>query len=68
MIEEFGSSISIRFLNPQCVKIFDCNGNEIEVPKCDKCGNFKNQIIGKEAFAWVCMNFDCNQDKPCGYT
>lgn len=53
---EYGSCNPIRFPEPQSVGFFDSDGNEIEVPKCDKCGSFKNPLIGKEAFQWICMN------------
>ena len=53
-IEEWGSSQPIRFLDESMVTAYDSEGKEMEIPKCEKCGNFKCQIIGKEYWAWVC--------------
>lgn len=49
---EFGSSIPVRF--PTNVKCYNEEGNEIEIPKCQKCGNYKTEAIGKHASAWFC--------------
>ena len=49
---EFGSSQPIRFANPKC---YDGDGNEIIIPKCEKCGYHKCQVIGKEALNWICL-------------
>jgi hypothetical protein len=43
------------------VEAFDTEGNEIVVPKCEKCQKYKNMIIGKTAFDWICMN-GCKHD------
>jgi hypothetical protein len=51
---EFGSIHPIRFLNPSQVKCYDYEGNEIIIPKCDKCNSHKTQVIGKDSFTWVC--------------
>jgi len=56
---EFGSSMPIRFLGPLDVKCYDSNGNEIETPKCEKCGNYKCELIGLHTCAWVCTS-GCN--------
>ena len=45
---------SDRFLDPGMVTLVDVSGTELEIPKCEKCDNYKNQIIGKEAFMWYC--------------
>ena len=50
---EFGSSIPVKFLNLN-VTTFDCEGNDIEIPKCEVCGNFKSHISGKDSFCWIC--------------
>ena len=51
-IAEFGGNA--RFLDASQVKTYDGEGNEIEIPKCEKCGSFKIQVIGKESFVWLC--------------
>jgi hypothetical protein len=48
---EWGSSVKFRFGNP---KGYDADGNEIHVPRCEKCGCYKSQVIGKECFTWIC--------------
>ena len=48
-IAEYGGSV--RFAN---MKAIDSDGNEIITPKCDKCQVHKNQLIGTEAFMWIC--------------
>jgi len=52
--EEWGTSHPVRFAGPGMVTLNDSEGNEIEIPKCEKCDNYKNQIIGKECFKWYC--------------
>lgn len=49
--EEYGSVEPIRFGNP---KMYDSNRKEVEIPKCEVCGYHKCQVIGAQAFAWVC--------------
>lgn len=39
----------------QKVTVKDVESNEIDTPKCDKCGYHKATVMGKEAFGWVCM-------------
>lgn len=56
MKSEFESSHPIRWLNPEQVKAYDDEGNEISIPKCEMCGVNKCKIIGKTHCAWVCMN------------
>ena len=51
---EFGSSMPIRWPDPSCVTMYDRKGNAMEIPICDKCGACKSQLIGKEAFKWIC--------------
>lgn len=41
----------IRFLTPKC---YDCDGNEIEIPKCEKCGNYKSQVFSKDCMKYFC--------------
>jgi hypothetical protein len=36
--------------------MIDASGNTIEMPKCEKCNEYKLGIIGKETIAWVCGN------------
>ncbi len=35
-------------------KMYDRAGEEIHVPKCEKCGSFKNMLMGRETFMWIC--------------
>ena len=53
---EWGSSMPVRFLEPSQVKMYDSDGKEIEIPKCEKCGQYKNEVIGREYCAWICIN------------
>lgn len=50
---EYGPPGAFRL--PLKVTAYDSSGKEIEIPRCDICGNGKTQIIGKNAFCWVCM-------------
>lgn len=59
LIEEYGCSSPVQFTDESTVTAYDSQGNEMEIPKCDKCDQFKCQVIGKERFAWMCMN-GCN--------
>ena len=34
----------------------DVFGKIIEDPKCEHCGNFKSELIGFQASAWVCIS------------
>ena len=49
---EFGSISPIGTFSS--VKMYDANNNEIEIPKCDKCESFKQELISPSAVAWVC--------------
>ena len=51
-IAEFGGNV--RFLHPSCVKMYNSENEEIEIPKCEYCGNYKSQILGKESFMNYC--------------
>ncbi len=51
---EFGTSMPIRFLSPENVKAYDSEGKEMIIPKCERCDDFKNQLIGKKSFMWLC--------------
>ena len=53
--EGFVSLIPIRFLSHAQVSMYDSEDKEIEIPKCKECDNFKNQLIGKESFMWICL-------------
>lgn len=55
MNAEFGSSIPIHSLGPGRVTAYDADGKEIEIPICEKCGELKNAIIGKEFYKWRCL-------------
>jgi hypothetical protein len=59
MENEFGSSSPVRWLKPEQVKMYDSEGNEVPIPKCDICGFHKCEVIGRSATAWICMN-GCN--------
>jgi hypothetical protein len=49
---EYGSEYPIEVSEG---KLYDTAGKEIEVPVCEKCGSFKNMLIGRNAFQWVCV-------------
>ena len=51
---EFGTSLPIRFLNISQVTMYDSEGKEMKVPKCDECGCFKNEITGKGVSMFIC--------------
>lgn len=34
----------------------DASGKIVEDPKCEHCGNFKSELIGSNASAWVCIS------------
>lgn len=53
MTAEYGPSGAFRLPD---VTVYDGEGKEIEVPRCSKCGTAKCQLIGKEAFVWICMH------------
>lgn len=59
---EFGSSQPVRFLDASQVTAYDKEDNEIEIPKCLKCGNYKAQAIGKTQIAWICWK-GCKEEK-----
>lgn len=44
--------LPVRFLK---ATPYNADGNEITVPRCEKCGAYKNQLIGKESFIWICQ-------------
>lgn len=54
LISEYGSCQPVSFLDPENVKAYDAENNEICIPKCQKCGIHKCQIIGKNAYMWFC--------------
>jgi hypothetical protein len=35
---------------------YDNEGQEIVVPLCKNCQQFKSQLIGKDSFVWVCQS------------
>lgn len=47
---------NVRFLDNNDIKLYDYDGNQIDIPKCSNCECFKSQLIGKESFTWICMN------------
>lgn len=49
---EFGGNVN--FITAGKVKAYNSEGNEIQVPICEKCGCHKCQLIGKTHFAWAC--------------
>jgi len=58
---EWGSSMPVRFLDISQVKMYDSDGKEVKIPKCEKCGYHKSEVIGREYCAWICMN-GCDND------
>lgn len=51
---EFGGAFPMRFPGKGDVKLYDCEGHEMEIPECEKCGGCKMPVIGKECLAWMC--------------
>lgn len=49
---EYGSIIPVGFLQPT---LHESSGKEIEIPKCPRCKHSMCQVVGKEAFAWMCF-------------
>jgi hypothetical protein len=54
LMSEYGSPQSLRHLSYDNVKGYDAENNEICIPKCQKCGIHKCQIIGKNVYMWFC--------------
>jgi hypothetical protein len=49
---EFGSNGGALFINATA---FDSEGNEVEIPICNRCTNgYRTMLIGKEYAVWVC--------------
>lgn len=53
---EYGTSQLVRFPTVGEVTAYDSEGNEIEIPKCEKCGAYKCYAISKINSAWVCWS------------
>lgn len=51
---EYGSSHPVRFLDPDSVSMINAEGEEVCIPKCQKCGIHKCQVIGENAYMWFC--------------
>ncbi len=56
MIAEFGSSHPVRFMEKSSVRMIDEDGNESEIPTCNKCHNAKCMIVGSGFYDWICSN------------
>lgn len=59
---EFGSSSPVRFTNSDNVRLYDGNGKQIEIPKCEKCGKYKIELIGMTISKWVCGTCYCEEE------
>ena len=59
---EWGSVVKFGIFDS--VKLYDSEDKEIEIPQCLDCGNYKSQLIGKEALQWICT--ECNAPKYNG--
>lgn len=55
--EEWDSNWDVGFWQP---KLCNRDGKAIEIPSCPKCKCLMNMVIGKEAFAWICL--ECYED------
>lgn len=55
---EYGSSSPVKFPDHSCYKLTDSSGDEVKVPTCEKCGNYKSPVMGKYSFAWLCLTCD----------
>lgn len=49
---EYGSSNPVGISK---VTAYNAEGEEIEIPKCKKCGVHMCQVMGKESCAWMCL-------------
>lgn len=56
---EWGSCSPVSFAKSTMV---DAQGKEIEIPRCETCGNGKVCLIGSRAYEWICYECD-NQPK-----
>ncbi len=54
LMAEYGSSHPVNFLKPENVIMTDEEGEEVCIPKCQKCGIHKCQVIGENAYMWFC--------------
>tara|TARA_R110000868_G_scaffold152675_1_gene377837 strand:+ start:2360 stop:2542 length:183 start_codon:yes stop_codon:yes gene_type:complete len=54
--EEFGGVYDLKFTDHMEAKLYDSSRKEIEIPKCESCGEFMCQMIGKEKYYWICWN------------
>lgn len=63
IIEEYGSTQKVRFLDPEFIKMYDCDGKEVEIPKCKSCGVHKLCAIGKDCEAWI-NQCECKFEPP----
>ena len=52
---EYGSVGNIGFTEAEMV---DAAGNVVEIPRCEKCNDAMQIVIGREVFTWLCMNCD----------
>ena len=52
---EYGSCSNIRFVEPSMIRMYNSEGDEIEVPRCEKCGIAKTCAIGRDAYQYICM-------------
>lgn len=53
---EWGSNYHVRFTDISMVKLYDGEGNQIEIPKCVKCNNYKAHVVGEKVCVWICTN------------
>ncbi len=54
LMSESGSLHPIHFLDPENVIAINEDGKEICIPKCQKCGIHKCQVIDQNAYMWFC--------------
>lgn len=59
---EYGSCANLGFANMKA-HLYDADGNEIDIPKCNKCEKEMNSIIGKNAIGWFCHEHGYDSDK-----
>jgi len=55
---EFGTSYPIRWIGEGEIKCYDQDGNELKIPKCEKCDAYKSQLIGEHGYIWICTCCD----------
>lgn len=59
-LRNFGSSDVEQIFEP---KLYDRDGNEIEIPKCEACNRELNPIMGASSICWICIEHGLKADR-----